>query len=245
MSIRSRSSVRTVIGAVSRMTGAALVITTLVIAQPAAAAGPAGSPTSGGDRPNWSIRMLDGADASTGGLFGDDLIVPSGSVSGGYVIEHDRASGPLDIRARALSEPTPFENDLHLTFSTDAGLAPTTVALDDLVRDGGVVRVADSLDGTQPLTIGITATFVPGSQNETRMQRAEFAFVFTLSGDEIVVPPTPGGGPGALPDTGVDIGSGAAAAVGAVLLGVLLLGAVPRRRGGPPRAEGRSARTSA
>lgn len=224
----------TAVARARRMSFAALVLVAAISAAPAAPAASADAPH------EWSVRMLDGRQASVDALWGDGLIVPSQTLDGGYIVTSEGASGPLDIRATAISDPSAFEDDLRLTFSSDAGLAPTTIPLRDLVREDAAVRVAEEVPAGASVRIDIGASLAAGSGNSTRRDSVSFAFRFTLSGDEIVVPPGDDGvqpGPGGeLGATGFPIGAWIATAGGLLLLGWLLLDPLRSRRRDAPTA---------
>ena len=142
---------------------------------------------------SWTVTMADGTTpASTGQLFSGQRVVPGSQVTDAYLIRHGAGvNGSLVVRARPLSEPNAFEQELSVTLSTPGG-SVKTARLADLLRDEDAVEVVSAMPRGEvrlDIAVGLDAT----ATNAMQRDAVRFVFVLTVSGTDVVIPEEPGG----------------------------------------------------
>lgn len=173
--------------------------------------------------------MADGTTpASTGQLFSGQRVVPGSQVTDAYLIRHGAGvNGSLVVRARPLSEPNAFEQELSVTLSTPGGPVKTA-RLADLLRDEDAVEVVAAMPRGEvrlDIAVGLDAT----ATNAMQRDAVRFVFVLTVSGTDVVIPEDPGGpGVPTSPPIGAggSGGSGGLSSTGVEFVPVLVAGAI-------------------
>ncbi|MGG7508919.1 hypothetical protein [Plantibacter sp. YIM 135249] len=199
------------------------------VATAAAASASAPSLASAPPDRSWTVTMADGTTpASTGQLFSGQRVVPGSQVTDAYLIRHGAGvNGSLVVRARPLSEPNAFEQELSVTLSTPGGPVKTA-RLADLLRDEDAVEVVAAMPRGEvrlDIAVGLDAT----ATNAMQRDAVRFVFVLTVSGTDVVIPEDPGGpGVPTSPPVGAggSGGSGGLSSTGVEFVPVLVAGAI-------------------